>query len=114
MTFTITISPFLFSFLLKLSFIAIFISSVVVIVNAILSAKALGGELGRGLKKIAAGTIAHIILIFTFFTLEKGSEGILTEEQVRLFFMITGIFGSILLMLGYFQMYRISKKLKLF
>ncbi|MDO8497762.1 MAG: hypothetical protein Q7S61_04420 [bacterium] len=104
----------LFPLIFKLSFLAVVATSFVVIVNAVLSAKALGGELGKGLKKIAAGTIAHIVLITTFFLLEKGSQGLLTEEQIRLFFMSTGLFGSILLLVGYLQIYKISKRLKLF
>ncbi len=108
------VTPAQFTFILKLSFLSIFITSILVIVNAILSAKALGGELGKGLKKIAAGTIFHIILIVTFLSLERGGYGILTPEQIYMFFIITGLAGSILLIMGYLQIYKISKRLKLF
>jgi len=107
-------SPFLYSLIFKLGFLAVFISSVLVIVNAVLSAKEMGGTLGQGLKKIAAGTIVDTILIFTYFLLERGSKGVLNDEQVKLFFLVIGIFGSVLLILGYIQVYRVTKKLKLF
>lgn len=111
---SIPLSPDQFTLLLKVSFISIFVVSIILIVNAILSAKALGGELGRGLKKVAAGTVFHIILIITFLALERGGYGILNPDQIRLFFMITGILGSVLQAMGYLQIYRISKRLKLF
>ncbi len=41
---------------LKLSFWLILIPSCLVLYSAIMSAKSLGGELGAGLKKIAAGS----------------------------------------------------------
>lgn len=104
----------IFSVLLKYSFLVVFITSFVVIINAIISAKALGGELGEGLKKIAAGTIFHIILILTFLALEQNNRGLLTGEQVKLFFLFTGVSGSTFLILGYLQIYRVSKRFKLF
>lgn len=114
MYYIISIPSDIFTLLFKISFIAIFVSSLAVVINAILSAKALGGELGMGLKKIAGGTIAHVIVIITFLSLEKGGRGLLNDDQVKLFFMITGLFGSSLLILGYLQIYQISKRLKLF
>jgi ABC-type molybdate transport system permease subunit len=107
-------TPIVYSFSLKAGVVAVFIVSALVIVNAILSAKQLGGTLRLGLKKIAAGTIAHTILIAIYILLERGDRGILTDEQVSLFFVAVGIFGSTLLVLGYVQIYNVSKKLKLF
>jgi hypothetical protein len=107
-------SPTIYSLVFKLGFLAVFISSVLVIVNAVLSAKEMGGTLGQWLKKIAAGTIVDTILIFTYFLLERGSKGVLDDEQIKLFFLVVGIFGSVLLILGYVQVYRVTKKLKLF
>lgn len=99
---------------LKSLLIIIFISGLTVIVNAILSAKTLGGELGMGLKKIAAGTIIYVILFLTIIAIERSSDIFLSEEQARIYFMAINLFGSILLITGYVQIYRISRKLKLF
>lgn len=104
----------LYSLSLKAGFLLVVIISLLVVINAFLSAKAMHGTLGRGLKKIATGTIAHTILIATYFLLEQGNRGLLTADQVKIFFLFIGIFGSILLVLGYLQIYKITKKLKLF
>ncbi len=98
----------------KFGFIVVLGISALVIRSALVSAKAMGGTLGQGIKKIAAGTIAHTILIATYFLLEGGNRGILTDEQVSVFFIILGTVGSMLLALGYVQIYRVAKKLKLF
>jgi len=107
-------SPELYSFLFKIGFISVFFTGALVIFNAYLSAREIGGSLGQGLKKVAAGTIAQTIIILTFLLLERGNRGFLTDEQVRAFFIITGLSGSVLLILGYVQIYRIAKKLRLF
>ncbi len=99
---------------LKIGFGAMFIASLLLIVNAVLSAKQMGGTLGVGLKKIAAGSIADTILILTYVLLLKGNRGMLTDQQITAFFLVIGIIGSSLLISGYIQIYRISKKLKLF
>ncbi len=105
---------FLWTMLLKVSVVFIFGSSVMVIVNAILSAKTLGGELGKGLKKIAAGTITYVLLFLTILVIENRGLNLLTEDTARLYFMLINIFGSLLLISGYIQIYRISKRLRLF
>lgn len=107
-------TPENYSLALKIGFIAVFSSSMLVVVNAILSAKAMGGTLGQGLKKVAAGTILHTILIVTYFLLEDGNRGFLTDQQISIFFIVVGVTGSILLILGYLQIYKIAKRLKLF
>jgi len=99
---------------LKTFLVVIFISGMTVIINAILSAKTLGGELGKGLKKIAAGTIIYVILFLTILFMEKSTDFFMTEEQARAYFMGINLFGSILLISGYVQIYRVSRKLKLF
>lgn len=104
----------IYSFFLKLAFLCMFGSSLLVIINAVRSAKELGGTLGQGIKKIAAGTISHTILIITYLLLEKGDKGLLNDDQIRLFFLFIGLFGSVLLVFGYFQIYRIARKMKLF
>jgi uncharacterized membrane protein len=109
-----TLSPELYSLILKIGFIAVFSTSLIVVVNAVRSAKAMGGTLGQGLKKVAAGTVAHSILLVTYLMLEKGDQGILTDFQIRIFFITLGSFGSILLISGYYQIYTITKRLKLF
>ncbi len=98
----------------KSSFFVVFISSLIVVFNAVLSAKTLGGELGRGLKKITAGIIFHTILILTFLALEQNNRGMLTDDEIRMFFLFTGLSGSVFLFFGYLQIYKISRKLKLF
>lgn len=108
------ISPDIYSLILKVGFVAMFSSSLFVVVNAVRSAKAIGGTLGQGLKKVAAGTVAHTILIVTYLMLEKGDHGILTDTQIRIFFITLGSSGSILLISGYYQIYTITKRLKLF
>jgi len=107
-------TPLFYLLLLKAALVSVIASSALVIFHAILSAKALGGTLGKALKKIAAGTTVHLIVFVTYLLLERGERGMLTDEQIRLFFMTTGLFGSILLFSGFFQLYGIAKKLKLF
>lgn len=55
---------------LKLSYLSVLIPSFAVMVVAVLSAKQLGGELGNGLKKVAAGTIIYVILYITIIIKE--------------------------------------------
>ncbi len=104
----------MYSLIFKITFGCFIISSILVIRHAVLSAKALGGTLGQSLKKITAGTIIHIIIFVTYLLLERGNRGMLTDEQISLFFLFTGLFGSILLFLGFWQLYQIAKRLKLF
>lgn len=99
---------------LKLSFLLILIPSLVVLVSAVLSAKSLGGELGIGLKKIAAGTICYVILYLTILAKEVLQYETMPEDQLRLFFIVVNVVGSSLLILGFVQIYRVSKRLKLF
>lgn len=103
-----------YSNLFKISYLAIVIPTVLVIISAFLSAKAMGGTLGKGLKKIAIGTIVDTILIMTYLLLEKGFRGILDDNQIKIFFLLSGLFASTFLILGYVQVYKITKKLKLF
>lgn len=99
---------------LKIFLAVIFISGLTVIINAILSAKTLGGELGKGLKKIAAGTIIYVVLFLTILFMEKNTDIFMTEEQARIYFMGINLFGSVLLISGYIQIYRVNRKFKLF
>ncbi|MBI2029714.1 hypothetical protein HYT02_04815 [Candidatus Gottesmanbacteria bacterium] len=89
-------------------------SSIIVIFNAILSAKNLGGELGKGLKKIAAGTIFYVLLILTLLAIEFNFPLGMSQTQVRIYFIFVNICGSMLLALGFLQIYTVSKKLRLF
>lgn len=104
----------LYPILFKTSYLAVVIPTILVIVSAVLSARSMGGTLGGGLKKIAAGTIVHTTLIMTYILLERGDRGFLDDNQVRMFFMVGGLFASVLLILGYLQVYKIAKKLRLF
>lgn len=107
-------SPTLYATALKISYLAVIVPTALVVVSAILSAKEMRGTLGQGLKKIAAGSIVHTILLMTYLLLERGSQGILNDEQIRLFFMSGVLFASTLLVLGYLQIYKITKRLRLF
>ncbi len=107
-------STTIYSLAFKISFLCLLTSSLFVIFNAMRSAKTLGGTLGQGLKKVAAGTVLDTIMIVTYLLLERGDRGVLNDEQIRLFFISVGIFGAILLISGYLQIYRVSKRLKLF
>src|SRR4030042_5784318 len=93
----------LYSLIFKISYLAVVLPTILVIVTALLSAKAMGGTLGIGLKKIAVGSIIHTILIMTYILLEKGNRGLLSENAVRFFFIFCGISGAIFLTAGYIQ-----------
>lgn len=103
-----------FSLLYKVSYLLVLVPTLLVIVSAVLSAKQMGGSLGEGLKKIAAGTVIHTIMILTFVFQELGFRGIVHDFQMQLFFLSSGLLGAALLITGYIQIYRISRKLKLF
>lgn len=103
-----------YSNLFKASYFATLVPTVFVIISALLSAREMGGTLGQGIKKIAAGTIVDTIIVATFVILERGEKGILDDEQIRMFFFLSALFASILLISGYIQVYRIARKLKLF
>jgi hypothetical protein len=110
MTNTFTI----YSLVFKISYLIAIIPTLMVIATAMLSAKAMGGTLGKGLKKIAVGSIVHTILIMTYILLERGNRGLLSENTVRWFFVFCGISGAAFLTAGYIQIYNIARKLKLF
>jgi len=99
---------------LKFSFWLILIPSFFVLISAIMSAKSLGGELGVGLKKIAAGTVSYVILYLTIIAKEYFQYETMSPEDLRLFFLLVNIFGSGMLIWGFYQIYRVSKRLKLF
>jgi len=103
-----------YSVLFKATYFLFLIPTVLVIISALMSAQQMGGTIGNAVKKIAAGTIIDSVLIVTYALLEKGLRGMLDENQIRLFFLTSGLFASILLIMGYVELYRISKKLKLF
>jgi len=103
-----------YSTVFKVSYLVALLPTLSVTIAAALSIKHLGGTLGRGLKKIAAGSIVHTIVIATFLLIEHGNRGLLSDLGVRLFFIASGLLGSILLIIGYIQIYKIAKKLKLF
>jgi hypothetical protein len=99
---------------LKLSFLFILIPSMFVLVSAVLSAKSLGGELGTGLKKIAAGTVCYVILYLTVLAKEVFQYETMPVDQLRVFFIVVNIVASSMLVLGFVQIYRVSKRLRLF
>jgi hypothetical protein len=101
-------------YLLKISLFGVFSSAVLVVVYAVLSAKAIGGKLGYGLKLVSAGVICYMSLFLTLIVLEQETGAFLSPEQIRIFFLFTSIFGSSLLIVGFWKIYRIGKELKLF
>jgi len=103
-----------YSLLYKAAYFMVLMPTVLIIVSAAASAKQMGGTLGEGMKKIAAGTIIHTIMIVAFILQEIGFQGVLNAAYIQLFFLVSSILGAIFLILGYLQIYRISKKLKLF
>ncbi len=98
----------------KTSYLLVIVPTVLVVVTAWLSAREMGGTLGQGLKKLAVGSITHTILFTTYLLLEKGAQGVISEDVVYGLFIFGAIFGAIFLILGYIQIYKITKKLKLF
>lgn len=100
--------------LLPAAIFCVFAISAILIVVAILSAKSMGGKLGMGLKKIAAGAIMYALLFFFILLLQNGWETSLTPSQLQLFLLSTAIIGSSVLISGFYQIYKISKELKLF
>lgn len=103
-----------FSLLYKTSYLFVLVPTLLIIISAIISAKQIGGSLGDGIKKIAAGTVIHTVMIVAFVFQELGFKGMLQTSQIQVFFFFSGLFGAVLLITGYVQIYRISKKLKLF
>jgi hypothetical protein len=89
-------------------------TSIILIIIAILSAKAMGGRLGMGLKKIAAGSIMHATLYFLLILFQNGWGTTLDPDQLRYFFLIVSALASIILIAGFYQIYKISRELKLF
>lgn len=107
-------TPTFYSQLLKVSYFVASIPASLVVITAYLSTKQMGGTLGEGLKKIAGGSIIHTIIVITYLFLERGARGLLDAHAIQLFFIIGGIFGSLLLIWGYTQIYHIAKRLRLF
>jgi hypothetical protein len=103
-----------FSFIYKFSYFLFAVPTLLVIISAVLSSNAMGGTLGQGLKKIALGTIVDSILVTTYIFLERGSKGLLNQNIIRYFFLLSAIFASTFLIAGYIQVYKIAKRLKLF
>ena len=102
-----------FSLIYKASYFLMAIPTVLVIIIAVLSSKEMGGTLGKGLKKIAIGTIVDSILVATYIFWERGAQGIVNEHIMRFFFLGSGIFASTFLIIGFYQIYEITKRLKL-
>jgi len=92
----------------------VFATSFVLIVTAVLSAKSMGGRLGMGLKKIAAGAIVHAGLFFFMLLLQYGWETILNPVQIQMLYVGVSLTGSGFLIAGFYEIYKISKELKLF
>jgi hypothetical protein len=98
----------------KISYLILILPTILVVISALVSAKSMGGTLGQGIKKIAVGSVIDTILVTTYLLLERGYQGLLSYNEIRMFFLFSGMFASILLIIGYVQIYRIASKLKLF
>jgi hypothetical protein len=105
---------FAYPLALRAVLFALFAVSSILIVTAILSAKALGGKLGLGLKKIAGGTILHAALFVLLVLLEQGWTTNLNPDHLRLFTLTIVMIGSGLMIWGFYEIYKIGKELKLF
>ncbi len=103
-----------YSLLFKISYLVLIIPTILVVVSALISAKEVGGTLGQGIKKIAAGSIIDASLLMSYILLERGYVGLLSATEVRIFFVLGALLGSSFLIVGYIQIYRITKRLKLF
>lgn len=103
-----------YSLLYKSSYLFVLIPTLLIIISAVVSAKQIGGSLGDGIKKIAAGTVIHTVMIVAFVFQELGFRGMLKSTDIQIFFLVCGLLGATLLIIGYVQIYRIAKKLKLF
>ncbi len=104
----------IYSAAFRVSYVVFAIPTILVFITALLSAREMGGTLGKGIKKVAAGSIIHTTLIMTYLALERGYHGILGDYWVGMFFLSGGILGSVLLVSGYLQVYKITKEFKLF
>lgn len=103
-----------FSVAYKLAYLIVLLPTLLIIISAVISAKQMGGSLGDGLKKIAAGTVIHTVMIVAFIFQELGFRGMLESTHIQIFFFVAGLLGATLLITGYVQIYRIAKRLKLF
>ncbi|HUW22281.1 MAG TPA: hypothetical protein VMW41_06485 [Candidatus Bathyarchaeia archaeon] len=106
--------PILYPEAFKVSYLIFIIPTVIVTVTAVLSAKEMGGSLGRGLKKIAAGTIINTSLVTALLVLEQFYPNFYDESLIKYAFAANGLIGSIFLILGFVQVYKITKRFKLF
>ena len=103
-----------YSTALKVSYLTFIVPTVLVFVTALLSVKEMGGTLGAGLKKIGGGSVIDTALVMTFLALEQGRRGLLSDSWIQGLFLAGGIFGSVLLISGFYQVYKVAKKYKLF
>lgn len=85
-----------FSLIYKASYFIMAIPTILVIIIAILSSQEMGGTLGRGLKKIALGTIVDSILIGTYIFWERGAQGMIDQKIMNYFFRIGNLCLSLL------------------
>jgi hypothetical protein len=102
-----------FSLVYKISYFLMAIPTILVVIIAVISSKEMGGTLGKGLKKVAIGTIVDSITIATYIFWERGAQGIVGESILRYFFLFSGVFASTFLIIGFYQIYEITKRLKL-
>ncbi|MFC1790203.1 hypothetical protein ACFLZP_01815 [Patescibacteria group bacterium] len=110
------LSAELYPYVFKISYLVFIIPTLLVIITAFMSAREMGGTLGKGLKKIAAGSVIETSLIMSYLLLEQTDLAMstATENLVHLSFIINGLAGTIFLISGFIQVYKITKELRLF
>ena len=97
----------------KASYFMMAVPTLLVIIISILSSKEMGGTLGSGLKKVALGTIIDSIQIIAYIFSEKGIQWIVDGRIRNFFFLGSAVIASVFLFTGFYQIYKITKKLKL-
>lgn len=90
----------------------VLILSMVLIINALFSSKGLQGELGKAIKKIAAGVIFYVLLILTIFALNFEYPLNLTQTELRVYMIFLNTSGSLLLIHGFIKIHKIRKDIK--
>lgn len=86
--------------------------SIILIINALFSSQGLQGELGKAIKKIAAGVIFYVLLILTLFALNFEYPLNLTPTQLRVYMIFLNTSGSLLLTHGFIKIYQMRKDIK--
>lgn len=91
----------------------VLVLSMILIVNALFSSRGLQGELGKAIKKIAAGVVFYVLLILTLFALNFEYPLNLTPTQLRVYMIFLNTTGSLLLTHGFFKIFQLRKEIQI-